>query len=306
MLYNNIIDTIGNTPLVKINGLPEDYANVYVKLESRNPSGSVKDRPVKYILQDLLDKGIIEKGSTIVESTSGNTGIGLSMAGTALGFKIVIVMPETMSEERKDLMRAYGAELILTPGEGGMSLAGEKAEEIAKERNGIIFGQFSNPANVKAHEETTAQEILADLPEVDAFVAGIGTGGTVSGVGRALKKAKADLQIWAVEPEDSPLISQGKASSHKIQGLGANFVPEILDKDVIDHYELVSNEEAINTAVELGRSQGILSGYSGGANYTASLRLAKQLGKGKHVVTVIPDSGERYLAGGFYGENRQG
>lgn len=303
MLFNNVVDAIGYTPIVKINGLGEEYAELYVKLESKNPSGSVKDRPVKYIVKDLLDRGIIAKGGTIVESTSGNTGVGLAMIGAALGIKVVIVMPESMSVERRKLMKAYGAELVLTDPAGGMKYAGERAEEIAKERNAVILGQFSNEANVKSHIETTAREILEDLPDLDGFVAGIGTGGTVSGVGSVLKAENADAVVWGVEPTDSPLLTQGKAGSHKIQGLGANFVPAIYDASVVDHVELVSNDDAIETAVNLAKTQGIFAGISSGANYAAALRLAKQLGKGKKVVAVLPDSGERYLSTGFFGND---
>lgn len=304
MLFNNIVDAIGYTPLVKVNGLDDTYADVYVKLEKNNPSGSVKDRPVKYIVQDLLDKGEVEIGGTIVESTSGNTGVGLAMVGAALGINVVIVMPDSMSVERRTIIQAYGAELVLTPASGGMKLAGEKAEEIAKERGAVVFGQFTNAANVEAHAQTTAREILEDLPDVDGFVAGIGTGGTISGVGRVLKENNPDTVIWSLEPEASPILTQGQAGSHKIQGLGANFIPDILDQSVIDHIETVSNEEAIATAVELAKSQGILAGISSGANYAVALRLAKELGKGKKVVVVLPDSGERYLSTGFFGDGQ--
>ncbi|XJS10451.1 cysteine synthase A [Aerococcaceae bacterium WGS1372] len=304
MLFNNIVDAIGYTPLVKVNGLDEDYADIYVKLEKNNPSGSVKDRPVKYIVQSLLDSGQVEVGGTIVESTSGNTGVGLAMVGAALGINVVIVMPDSMSVERRTIIQAYGAELVLTPASGGMKLAGEKAEEIAKERGAVVFGQFTNEANVEAHAETTAKEILEDLPDVDGFVAGIGTGGTVSGVGRVLKDNKADTVIWSLEPEGSPILTAGQVGSHKIQGLGANFIPEILDQSVIDKVETVSNEEAIATAVNLAKTQGILAGISSGANYTVALRLAKELGKGKKVVVVLPDSGERYLSTGFFGDGQ--
>ena len=302
MLFENIVDAIGYTPLVKINGLDDSYADVYVKLEKNNPSGSVKDRPVKYIVQDLLERGEVAKGGTLIESTSGNTGVGLAMVGAALGIKIVIVMPDSMSVERRTIIQAYGAELVLTPASGGMKLAGDKAAEIAKERGAVVFGQFTNDANVVAHVETTAREILEDLPDVNGFVAGIGTGGTISGVGQVLKEQSADTVIWAVEPAGSPLLTEGTVGSHKIQGLGANFIPEILDQSVIDKIETVSNEEAIATAVELAKSQGILAGLSSGANYAVALRLAKQLGKGKKVVVVLPDSGERYLSTGFYGD----
>lgn len=304
MLFENIVDAIGHTPLVKVNGLDESFADVYVKLEKNNPSGSVKDRPVKYIVQDLLNSGEVAKGGTIVESTSGNTGVGLAMIGAALGINVVIVMPDSMSVERRTIIQAYGAELVLTPAAGGMKLAGEKAAEIAKERGAVVFGQFTNEANVVAHVETTAREILADLPEVNGFVAGIGTGGTVSGVGQALKEHAADTVIWAVEPAGSPLLTEGTAGSHKIQGLGANFIPEILDQSVIDKIETVTNEEAIATTIELAKSQGILAGISSGANYAVALRLAKELGKGKKVVVVLPDSGERYLSTGFFGDGQ--
>lgn len=304
MLFENIVDAIGYTPLVKINGLDAEYADVYVKLEKNNPSGSVKDRPVKYIVQDLLDRGEVEVGGTIVESTSGNTGVGLAMIGAALGINIVIVMPDSMSIERRTIIQAYGAELVLTPASGGMKLAGEKAKEIAKERGAVVFGQFTNDANVVAHAETTAREILADLPDVDGFVAGIGTGGTVSGVGQVLKAEKEGAVVWAVEPEGSPLLTEGTAGSHKIQGLGANFIPEILDQSVIDKIDTVSNEEAIATAVDLAKTQGILAGISSGANYAVALRLAKELGAGKKVVVVLPDSGERYLSTGFFGDGQ--
>ena len=300
MLYNNIIDAIGNTPLVKLNNVPKDYADIYVKLEFNNPGGSVKDRPVRYIIKNLLRRGVLKPGGTIVEYTSGNTGIALAMVGAALDLNVIIVMPETMSKERKLLMKAYGAELVLTPGADGVSGAQAKAEEIAKEKDAPIFGQFSNEANVRAHEETTAMEILADLPDVDGFVAGVGTGGTVTGVGHVLKATDENITVWAVEPKDSPLLSGGEAGPHKIQGLGANFIPEILDRDVYDHVFQVSNEEAMSKARELAKTEGILGGISSGANLTAAFELAKELGKGQKVVTVLPSNGERYLSTPLY------
>lgn len=300
MLYNNIIDAIGNTPLVKLNNVPKDYADIYVKLEFNNPGGSVKDRPVRYIIKNLLRRGVLKSGGTIVEYTSGNTGIALAMVGAALDLNVIIVMPETMSKERKLLMKAYGAELVLTPGADGVSGAQAKAEEIAKEKDAPIFGQFSNEANVRAHEETTAMEILADLPDVDGFVAGVGTGGTVTGVGHVLKATDENITVWAVEPKDSPLLSGGEAGPHKIQGLGANFIPEILDRDVYDHVFQVSNEEAMSKARELAKTEGILGGISSGANLTAAFELAKELGKGQKVVTVLPSNGERYLSTPLY------
>lgn len=299
-MYQNIIDTIGNTPLVKVNGLSEDSAEVYVKIESRNPSGSVKDRATLYIVKDLMERGILKEGGTIIEPTSGNTGIALSMVGAALNLKVILVMPETMTVERRKVMQAYGAKLVLTPGTEGMRGAVSKAQELAEEYNAPIFGQFTNMANVRAHEETTAAEILRELPDVDAFVAGIGTGGTISGVGKVLKEKDPNVVVWAVEPKDSPLLSEGRAGSHKIQGLGANFVPEIYNRDVVDEYFLVSNEDAAASAVKLARTQGILAGISSGANYHAALTLAKKMGKGKKVVTILPDTGERYLSSGLF------
>ncbi|PKZ23361.1 cysteine synthase A [Aerococcus sanguinicola] len=302
MIYNNVSEAIGHTPVIKLDQTAEDAASIYVKLESRNPGGSVKDRPVKYILQSLIDSGEIEEEGAIVESTSGNTGIALAMLGAALKLRVIIVMPETMSIERRNLMKAYGAELILTPGAEGMKGAGAKAEEIAEEIGAPVFGQFVREANVQAHVETTAREILEDLPEIDGFVAGIGTGGTVTGVGRVLKEEKADAKVWGVEPEASPLLTEGTAGSHKIQGLGANFIPKILDQSVIDYIDKVSNEDAIAGAVELAHKYGILAGFSSGANYVSAQRLAKELGPDHHVLTVLPDTGERYLSSGVYSD----
>ncbi|MBG9980315.1 cysteine synthase A [Facklamia sp. DSM 111018] len=304
MLYNNVVEAIGNTPLIKINGLSEESAEIYVKLERSNPSGSVKDRPVKYILKAMMEQGELKEGGTIIEPTSGNTGIGLAMAGAALGLKVIIVMPDSMSVERRQLMAAYGAELVLTPAaDGAMKAAKAKAEELSKELNAPILGQFAQTANIQAHEETTAQEILKDLEQVDGFVAGIGTSGTIVGVGNVLKSRDANIKIIAVEPEASPLISKGQAASHKIQGLGANFIPEIYQDNNIDDIYLVSNEDAIAHMKELAKNQGILSGISSGANYCAAKKLAKELGKGKKVVTVLPDTGERYLSTGLFNEN---
>ncbi|MBG9988596.1 cysteine synthase A [Aerococcaceae bacterium DSM 111176] len=305
MLFNNILDSVGNTPLVKINHLDEDSADVYVKIEKNNPSGSVKDRPVKYILQDLLDRGVIKQGDTVIEPTSGNTGVGLAMAGAALGLKIVIVMPDSMSLERRQLIQAYGAELVLTPvSEGAMAGAKAKAEELAEERDGVILGQFANTANIKSHEETTAREILEDLGTVDAFIAGIGTSGTIVGVGNVFKENNPDTLIVGLEPEDSPLFSKGEAAGHKLQGLGTNFVPELFTDENIDRYVGVSNEDAFDGMRELASTQGILAGISSGANYVGAKRLAKELGAGKTVVTVLPDSGERYLSMGIFSSDQ--
>ncbi|MBD3948793.1 cysteine synthase A [Tuanshanicoccus lijuaniae] len=300
MLYQNIADTIGNTPLVKLNFNETDSADIYVKVESFNPSGSVKDRATYYILQDLLSKGILEPGGTIVEATSGNTGIALSMMGAALGIKVVLVMPETMTVERRNLMAAFGAEIILTPGAEGMAGATSKAESLSKEFDAPIFGQFTNPANIKAHIETTAKEIITDLGHVDGFVAGVGTGGTVSGTAQGLKDNNTGTVVWAVEPEESALISKGSSGSHKIQGIGANFIPDNYDASVIDEVVTVSSEDALAMTRRLANEFGILAGISAGANVTAALRLAKSLGSGKKVVTVLPDTGERYLSVGIF------
>lgn len=302
MLFDSVHAVIGDTPLVKIGQVDENAADIYVKLESKNPGGSVKDRAVKYILDELFEKGELKKGDTIVESTSGNTGIALAMLGAVMDLNVIITMPETMSVERRQLMGAYGAEIVLTPGSEGMSGAGEKAEEIAKEKNAPILGQFMREANVRAHEETTGPEIIKDLPELDGFVAGIGTGGTVSGVGHVLKEHNEAIQVWSVEPAESPAITQGEAGSHKIQGLGANFIPEILDQEVIDHIELVSSEDALNTARDIAHQYGILAGFSSAANFIAAKKLAQKLGSGKKVVVVFPDTGERYLSSGVYNE----
>ena len=303
MLFNNIVEAIGNTPLIKMNGLADNMANIYLKLESRNPSGSVKDRPVRTIIEHLLKSGQLEKSGLLVEPTSGNTGIALAAVGAALGIKVILVMPETMSVERRQLMTAYGAEIVLT-GEGGMQKARDEAEKIAHRRGGIIFGQFTNPLNPVSHEETTAQEILADLDQVDGFVAGFGTGGTITGVSNILKVANPQTLTWAIEPEDSPLVSKGSASGHKIQGIGANFIPQVLNLKNIDQVHLVSYEDAVETTINLARQQGILAGISSGANVYLALQMAKKLGKGKNVVTVIADSGERYLSSGLFDNDK--
>ncbi|MBS4462715.1 cysteine synthase A [Aerococcaceae bacterium zg-B36] len=300
MIYQNIADTIGNTPLVKLNFNEENIADVFVKVESFNPSGSVKDRATYYILQDLLSKGTLKNGGTIIEATSGNTGVALSMMGAALGIKVILVMPETMTVERRNLMAAYGAEIVLTPGTEGMAGATKKAESLSAELNAPIFGQFSNPANIQAHFETTAKEILSDLGHVDGFVAGVGTGGTVSGTAKGLKESNAETVVWAVEPEESALISKGVAGPHKIQGIGANFIPDNFDAAIINTVVTVSSEDAMAMTRKLAKEFGILAGVSAGANVTAALRLAKTLGAGKQVVTVLPDTGERYLSTGIF------
>ena len=297
MLYQNIIETIGSTPLVKINHLDPESAEIYVKLESFNPGGSTKDRPALYMIQAAEKAGLIKKGDTFIEATSGNMGIALSMIGAALGYKIVIVMPDTMSEERRRIVKAYGAELILTEGKLGMAGAVAKSEELAKAHDYFLIRQFENAANLLSDEETTAVEILHDLSgEVDAFVAGVGTGGTISGVGKVLKAHHSNVLNVAVQPAKSPVLTGGTPAGHGIQGIGANFIPGIYDKDVVDEVLDMDEETAYAAARELGKKAGLLVGMSSGGNFAAAKVIAKKLGKGKKVVTVLPDTGERYLS----------
>ncbi len=303
MLYQNIIETIGSTPLVKINHLDPESAEIFVKLESFNPGGSTKDRPALYMIQAAEKAGFIKKGDTLIEATSGNMGIALSMIGAALGYKIVIVMPDTMSEERRRIVKAYGAELILTEGKLGMAGAVAKSEELAKAHDYFLIRQFENAANLLSHEETTAVEILHDLSgEVDAFVAGVGTGGTISGVGKVLKAHHSNVLNVAVQPAKSPVLTGGTPAGHGIQGIGANFIPGIYDKDVVDEVLDMDEETAYAAARELGKKAGLLVGMSSGGNFAAAKVIAKKLGKGKKVVTVLPDTGERYLSTVLFAE----
>ncbi len=296
----NIINLIFNTPMVRIKSA-SGSANLWGKLESANPGGSVKDRIAYAMLEQAERDGLIKPGDVIVEPTSGNTGIGLSLVGTVKGYRVVLTMPDTMSMERRRLLGAFGAELILTPGAQGMRGAIEKAEEIAEERSAFMPQQFKNPANPRIHEETTGPEILRDLDgKVDAFVAGVGTGGTITGVGRALKRHNADVQIVAVEPLDSPVLSGGEPGPHKIQGIGAGFVPDILDESVIGDIIQVSNEDAMQTAHDVARDEGLFVGISAGANIFAARKVAEKLGPGKNVVTILCDTGERYLSTGIF------
>lgn len=301
-IYTSADQLIGKTPLLELTHIEKEYglkAKVLAKLEYFNPAGSVKDRVAKKMLDDAEAAGKLTHESVIIEPTSGNTGIGLASVAAARGYRIIIVMPETMSVERRQLMKAYGAELVLTDGTKGMKGAIEKADELAKEiPNSFIPGQFVNPSNPKAHYETTGPEIFEDTDgEVDIFVAGVGTGGTVTGVGEYLKEKKPSVKIVAVEPESSPVLSKGVAGAHKIQGIGAGFVPEVLDTKVYDEIIPVSNEAAFETGRLIGRSEGVLVGISSGAAAYAAVELAKRPeNAGKTIVVLLPDTGDRYLS----------
>jgi len=290
------LDRIGNTSLVKIS-TPEGSATLWGKLENANPGGSVKDRIAKAMIEQAEADGCLKPGAIIVEPTSGNTGIGLSLVGAIKGYQVVLTMPDTMSEERRRLLGAFGAELILTPGAKGMRGAIEKAEEIAAERKAFMPQQFCNPANPRIHRETTGPEILHDLDNrVDAFVAGVGTGGTITGVGQAFREINPEVLIVAVEPSDSPVLSGGEPGPHKIQGIGAGFIPDILDTEIYDRIVTVTNEQAMATARELAREEGVFVGISAGANVYAARQVAAQMQPGQNVVTVLCDTGERYLS----------
>ena len=297
-VYSNVTELIGRTPLVKLNRIAGGNATGIAKLEFYNPANSVKDRIGAAIIEAAEASGELKPGGTIVEGTSGNTGIALAMVGAAKGYKVVLAMPETMSLERRALLRAYGAELVLTPGPLGMKGAVAKAEEIAEERGGVLARQFENPANLAVHRRTTAEEIWADTDgKVDIFVAGVGTGGTVSGVGQVLKEHKPEVKIIAVEPAESPILSGGQPGPHKIQGLGANFVPEILDRDVIDEVITRNIDQSVEFARAAATQEGLLVGISSGAALSAAVEVANRPeNAGKTIVAVLPDFGERYLS----------
>lgn len=287
----NILDTIGNTRLVRLKNIGN--GNIYVKVEKENATGSIKDRAALEMIKGAIDDGSLKPGMKIVEPTSGNTGIAIAMIGQNLGYEVTIVMPESMSIERRKLMQAYGATIILT-GEGGMQAAVDKAKELEATGEYFMPNQFVNPYNTLAHEKYTGPEIYSELPEVKGFIAGVGTGGTVSGVGHFLKEKNENVAVWAIEPEESALLSAGKAGGHKIQGIGANFVPEILDRDMLDEVITVKGDDALDMARRLAKEEGLLVGISSGANVFGALKMLEKVDG--PIVTVLPDTGERYLS----------
>ncbi len=301
-IFTRVDEMVGGTPLLQTGNLEKHYgwkARLLVKLEYLNPTGSVKDRAAKYMIRDAEEKGLLKKGAVIIEPTSGNTGIGLASIAASKGYRMILTMPDTMSVERINLLKAYGAEVILTPGKEGMAGAVKKAQELSAEIPGsFIPGQFENSANARAHYETTGPEIWEALNgEIDCFVAGIGTGGTITGTGRFLKEKKPETKIIAVEPADSPLLSQGRAGGHKIQGIGANFVPQVLDEQIYDAVHTVETEDAYKWAKRLAREEGILVGISSGAALSVGAKLAMlEENKGKMIVVLLPDSGDRYYS----------
>lgn len=299
MIYNHLTDLIGNTPLLAVTGLDGQQARLLLKLEYFNPGGSVKDRVALAMIEDAERNGVLTPGATIIEPTSGNTGVGLAWVGAAKGYKVILTMPDTMSVERRNLLKAYGAQLELTPGAEGMKGAIARAEQLREQISGaVILGQFVNPANPDAHRRTTGEEIWADTGgKVDIFVAGVGTGGTISGVGQALKTHKPDVRIIAVEPAASPVLTTGQAGKHKIQGIGAGFVPETYNPDVVDRVLTVTDEQAYEGSRTLARTQGLLVGISSGAAFHAAAELAcLHENNGKTIVALLPDTGERYLS----------
>lgn len=301
MLVNSALELIGNTPILRINKMVgENSGDVFVKLEKFNPASSIKDRAALGMIEQAERDGILKTDSVIVEPTSGNTGIGIALVGRLKGYKVVIVMPETMSKERRDMIKAYGAELILTEGKKGMKGAIEKAEELVKEKGYFMPQQFENKANAQKHYETTAEEILKDIPDIDVFIAGVGSGGTIVGVGRKLKELKPDIKVVAVEPEKSPVLAGGNPGAHKIQGIGAGFIPELYSADDVDEIFEVSDEDSYKVARNFASEEGVLIGISSGAALYAGMEIAKKLGKGKKIVVIAPDGGEKYFSSGLY------
>ena len=298
---NSVAELVGQTPIVKLNRLVEENsAEVYLKLEYFNPGSSVKDRIGLAMIEAAEDEGLIKPGDTIIEPTSGNTGIGLAMIAAAKGYKAIFVMPETMSLERRNLLRAYGAELVLTPGPAGMKGAIAKAEELVKEHGYFLPQQFKNQANPEVHKRTTGKEIVEQMDQLDAFVSGIGTGGTITGAGRVIREKFPEVKIVAVEPKDSAILSGGNPGPHKLQGLGAGFIPDTLNTNIYDEVIQITTEEAFEASRRAAREEGILGGISSGAAISAALKVAKELGKGKKVLAIIPDNGERYLSTPLY------
>ena len=303
MIYNNLTELIGRTPLLRVSGLEGQKADIVVKLEYFNPGGSVKDRIALAMIEDAEQKGILKPGATIIEPTSGNTGVGLAWVGTARGYKVILTMPDTMSQERRSLLKALGAKLELTPGAEGMKGAIRKADELKASIEGaVILGQFVNPANPAVHERTTGEEIWADTEgKVDIFVAGVGTGGTVSGAGKTLKKYNPAVKVVDVEPSSSAVLSTGVAGKHKIQGIGAGFVPDTYNAAIVDEILTISDDEAIGASRKLASKEGLLVGISSGASFAAALKLAQDpANEGKTIVALLPDTGERYLSTVLY------
>lgn len=298
-VYNSITETIGDTPIIRLNRMVPPGAHIYVKSERCNPGGSIKDRPALSMIDDAVARGLLKEGGTIVEPTSGNMGISLAMIAAARGYHAVIVMPDSMTRERISLMKAYGAEIVLSPGANGMQGAVELAESIAKERGGFLCGQFDNPANAAAHRTTTGREILKDIPDIDLVYAGFGTGGTASGIARAFIDAGSKAKVIGIEPDESPLVTGGRSGPHRIQGIGANFVPGNLDESILGGVETVKGEDAVRTAVKLARKEGIFAGISSGANVFAAIREAEKHPE-KKILAILPDGGEKYMSLGIY------
>ena len=298
--YGNVLESIGHTPMVRLAKLDEGTGSeIYAKVEGLNPGGSIKDRAALFMIRDAEEKGLLKKGTVIIEPTSGNTGVGLSMVGAYLGYRCVIIMPDTMSAERISLMKAFGAEVILTPGAEGMSGAIRKAEELKEELDGFIPSQFSNPSNTMSHVVTTSKEILEQIPDVDYVVAGIGSAGTATGLGMGFRKYSSKAKVIGVEPASSPMITEGHSAPHKIQGIGANFIPENLDMEYIEDVMTITDEESIDMTRRLVREEGIFAGISSGAAVAAAIKLASEK-KGSKIVAILPDRGDRYLSTGIF------
>jgi len=302
MIYKNALEMIGGTPIVRLANLEEEgMAELYIKLEGKNPGGSIKDRAALGMIEEAERLGKIKDGSVIIEPTSGNTGIAIALIGRLKGYRVIITMPDTMSVERRSILKAYGAEIVLTEGSKGMKGAIDRADELAEEIEGaFVPQQFKNEANPEKHYKTTAEEILEDLPDLDAFVAGVGTGGTITGVGGRLKKSSQRIRVYAVEPHTSAVLSGEGPGKHKIQGIGAGFIPDILKTQLIDEVVKVEDNEAFEAARKTAATEGLMLGISSGANIAAAIRVARELGPGKKVLTVSPDGGEKYLSTDLY------